>query len=137
MLLYLVCANGDIRLVGGVSQLEGRVEVCARGMWGTVCDDEWDDSDAAVACRQLGFSEQGRKGTSSLISENRLKTLPGSVAVLGPGSIEPGQIHFGEGTGAIVLDDLLCTGNESSLFACAQMSNCDHGEDAGVICQGV
>jgi hypothetical protein len=36
---------------------------------------------------------------------------------------------------AIILDDLRCTGNEESLFACAMMSNCDHSEDAGVICQ--
>ena len=53
------CTNHTIQLVGGWSSNEGRVEICINGVWGTVCDDYWDSSDARVVCRQLGLPYTG------------------------------------------------------------------------------
>ena len=38
---------------------EGRVEICFRNDWSTVCDQMWDDVDAGVVCRQLGLISEG------------------------------------------------------------------------------
>ena len=47
------CTNGKIRLVGGDTKYEGRVELCYDGVWGSVCPNSWDSNDAKVVCRQL------------------------------------------------------------------------------------
>jgi len=101
-----------IRLVGGSSYNEGRVEVNYNGEWGTVCDDGWNTIDADVVCRQLGF-----------------------------GRIYFSKIYFGQGSGPIWLNHVLCIGNESTLASCSHLGvgitrSCGHHEDVGVRCYG-
>ncbi|XP_068740263.1 scavenger receptor cysteine-rich type 1 protein M160-like isoform X1 [Montipora capricornis] len=102
-----------VRLVGGGNSLEGRVEVLHDGKYGTVCDDSWDIADANVVCRTL----------------NKGNAIEATI-----------RARFGAGTGNIWMDEVKCVGNETSLIACPHMGwgreNCDHSEDAGVICQG-
>lgn len=109
----LNCTTGDVRLVGGENQYEGRVEICLHGRWGTVCDDFWDGYDAAVVCRQLGYTENG---------------FPYAIS----------NALFGLGGGFILLDSVACLGNETSLLSCLARNpgdhNCSPFEDAGVFC---
>ena len=57
------CEEGAVRIADGLIENEGRLEVCVGGVWGSVCDDGWDKTDAHVACQQLGFSELGNNNT--------------------------------------------------------------------------
>ncbi|XP_030851494.1 deleted in malignant brain tumors 1 protein [Strongylocentrotus purpuratus] len=102
----------DVRLVGGSTAAEGRVEIYYRSSWGTVCDDTWASHESQVVCQQLGY----------------------------PGNAEThAKAAFGEGTGTIWLDDVNCIGGETSLSSCTHRdwgtNDCSHAEDVGVRCQ--
>lgn len=104
------CKRG-IRLVGGPTVNEGRVEIAYENKWGTICDDLWTIEEGNVVCRSLGYTSASSVTTSA---------------------------SFGAGTGPIWLDNMSCTGSEDYLEECQHggwgIHNCGHSEDAGVVC---
>lgn len=57
------CQDGEIRLVDGRTQFEGRVEICEGELWGSVCHDKWDTNDVSTVCRQLGQNDSSKRKT--------------------------------------------------------------------------
>ena len=53
------CTDGDVRLVGGINEAEGSVEMCYNKFWGSVCHRSWSTADANVVCKQLGYQSAG------------------------------------------------------------------------------
>ena len=103
--------------MGGNSYSEGIVEVNYNGEWGTVCDDGWDDTDAGVVCRQLGFGSSGIaiRAAGAAITSSGYDYLP------------------------TILDGVTCTGSETTLASCAHYGvnitkNCKHSGVARVNC---
>ena len=75
ILTSIACDYGDLQLVGGVVPYEGTVEICDQsGLWVTICDELWSDSDATVVCRQLGYLEDGEWVRGSGILRLRVLT---------------------------------------------------------------
>ena len=104
--------SGDLRLTGGHDESEGNLLVFHDGQWGGVCDDEWDEYDARVACKQLGY--------------------PGSVGITNGGL-------FGYTPSQIWMDNIYCYGTEERLEDCRfegwGVHDCDRTEAAGVRCK--
>ena len=109
----------------------GRVEICVNGSYGTVCDDDWDNTDASVVCRQLGFSSHGMCSVCTCSD-----TLTQHAAYNNTGSIHLPTGSFGTVLEP-VLSDVSCDGTEIQLLNCSHTTgSCTSGEDAAVICQG-
>jgi hypothetical protein len=56
---FSTCTQGAVRLAAGANTSIGRVEICNNNIWGSVCDDGWDSTDAEVTCAQLQLPSAG------------------------------------------------------------------------------
>lgn len=143
-----MCTAGELRLVGGRVESEGRVEVCHNDHWGTMCDDGWGAEEAQVVCRQLGFGKDGVVVCCvvcccnvvycyyivvDMLTRCSLPCLDANLA------IPLGSLAFGGGNGLIFVDNIRCRGHESSIRMCSKSltgtHNCRHIEDVGIVCQ--
>jgi deleted-in-malignant-brain-tumors protein 1 len=104
-----------VRLAGSTVARRGRLEIMYNGVWGTVCDDSFDNADAAVACYMLGY---GRQGT-----------------------MVNNQFGAGDANAIIWLDEMRCTGSETSLASCSHNAwgthDCSHSEDVSIYCGSI
>ncbi|XP_073667835.1 CD5 antigen-like [Paramisgurnus dabryanus] len=102
----------DIKLVGGTSPCDGRLQVLYDDHWGSVCHTGWGLDEAAVVCKELGCGATGEP-----------------VSYVGP---------F---VGPIWMSNIACTGNELTVRNCSftgwGLSSCMNGLYAGVICNKI
>ena len=54
------CNDGEVRLDGGVTKWEGRVEVCFNQRWNIVGGEEWSETNSHVMCNVLGYDIPGK-----------------------------------------------------------------------------
>jgi len=123
------------------SQKSGRLEIWHDGEWGTVCDDDFDDNDAAVVCRSLGFTG-GAKYNSEAKNYGYTHIYEDKVMINGQ---EKQAVYENElgwvGSGPIWFrSQLRCVGTEQDLFQCPGFGtkwgehNCQHYEDVFMKC---
>ena len=102
----------------------GHVELCVNDTWGTICSDYFDDNDAVVVCRQLGYTPLG------------ITCLPVNYVYNFAGSISMGNIKLQHYLPFHFID-LNCTGNESTIWDCPSnklITKCLSSYDAAVAC---
>ena len=61
-----MCNDGDLKLVGGGSETQGRLEICFSQRWTTIDGEGWTHNDTEVACRELGLPTTGLQAMGSL-----------------------------------------------------------------------
>ena len=137
MCLYplVSCINGSMRLVGpdGPNVVEGRVEYCSNGLWGTVSDNGFDSRDGEVVCRRLGYQHPS-KTHQNHVQHVCQGVLSAYMSHIGVQLFD--SSYYGRGTGPIVLSSLSCNGTESKLEDCSYSSSYYdyHSKDIGLHC---
>ena len=123
------CPHDQLRLVGGITPNEGSVEICIQDTWIPICDSEWTNEDAGVACRQLGYSNNGKCITQP-VYHNLLSIIVGTAVYY-----NSSYTSSPNGT-ELFLSDVQCSNDfEKSLLECKHnFSDCCQQQLPGVIC---
>ena len=94
-------------------------------VWGTVCDNSWDSTDATVVCRQLGYSTQGQEHLPYFVltvefSKYVYRRKKFYQLLCPTDAVAFIDAHFGAGTGTVYLDEVGCSGSENLLIDCSR-----------------
>lgn len=127
------CSTGDLRLRGGSTQYEGRIEMCYNGLWGSVCQSSFSQEEARVVCNQLGYQSNEKLKVLFLIFY---------IFFLFSGfAVRASPTQFGPSRLPVFTLAARCTrSHTSNLTSCAQKtvpgSFCYSYNEAGVTCEG-
>ena len=155
------CKDGEIRLVGGASELEGTVEVCLGNLWGLVAESGWSFVDAQVVCSQLEYSQEGTSDETWFLVPCIYKSVFTTclrckglhlakmscvihIFFLGTGMQALNNSHYGKPRKPVHMSNVYCTGKELQLISCLhhefdsfeeKKDILSHVDVAGVSCQ--
>ena len=133
-LLYIPAANctdGQVRLVDGATDVEGRVEICFSRRWGTISGDGWTQTESTVVCNDLGYEATGKtRKNSTHYGISRVSCL-----------CPPGRdidVRSATNSMPVYLQGVRCGGRELSILECGfrkHLAKNIHGRDVAVQCK--
>ncbi|WAR24054.1 DMBT1-like protein [Mya arenaria] len=100
----------EARIINGTSPYIGRAEIKVNGTWGTICDNGFHSYDTSTTCKMLGLK----------------------------GADVYSNARYGQGSGPVFIDDLICYSYSASLNECRYLKYnlCSHQRDVSVACYG-
>ena len=120
------CEHGAVRLVGGANFSIGRLEFCAHGLWGRVCNspEHWGPDNAKVVCHQLGCF-----GECEIIQYRQfsyINSCTKEFSCIGSDFLLDNTQEYGTSHRYAVIGEIYCGGSEPELLDCAHATIGEH-----------